>query len=123
MSPSRLRCVIDTNVILSALFFESGKPGRAVRKAISDLEVLASLETLLELSEVLSRPRFDRYLSRAEREEFLRAFTSQVVLVEPTVLISACRDPKDDKFLELAVSGGARSLITGDSDLLALDPF
>jgi putative PIN family toxin of toxin-antitoxin system len=37
--------------------------------------------------------------------------------------INACRDPKDDKFLSLAVSGGATHLVTGDKDLLALDLF
>lgn len=39
------------------------------------------------------------------------------------VQIKACRDPKDDKFLEAAVSGQATHLITGDADLLVLDPF
>jgi predicted nucleic acid-binding protein len=37
--------------------------------------------------------------------------------------IAACRDPTDDKFLELAVNGHADLLVTGDGDLLALDPF
>ena len=44
-------------------------------------------------------------------------------LVEITERIAACRDPKDDKFLELAVNGHADVLITGDADLLALNPF
>ena len=37
--------------------------------------------------------------------------------------IQACRDPKDDKFLELAVNGSAEVIVTGDKDLLVLDPF
>lgn len=37
--------------------------------------------------------------------------------------ITACRDPKDDKFLELAVSGRATHIISGDTDLLTLNPF
>ena len=40
-----------------------------------------------------------------------------------TESVGACRDPKDDKFLELAVSGRADYLVTGDLDLLVLDPF
>jgi putative PIN family toxin of toxin-antitoxin system len=43
--------------------------------------------------------------------------------VEVDARISACRDPKDDKFLEVAVSGRATHIVTGDSDLLALNPF
>jgi predicted nucleic acid-binding protein len=43
--------------------------------------------------------------------------------VEITERMAACRDPKDDKFLELAINGHADVLITGDSDLLALSPF
>jgi len=35
----------------------------------------------------------------------------------------ACRDPKDNKFLELAVAGEATHIVTGDSDLLVLNPF
>ena len=44
-------------------------------------------------------------------------------LVEITEVVNACRDPKDDKFLELAVSGRATHIISGDDDLLALHPF
>jgi uncharacterized protein len=39
------------------------------------------------------------------------------------VEVTACRDPKDNKFLSLAISGGATHIVTGDSDLLALDLF
>ena len=44
-------------------------------------------------------------------------------LVEIVELISASRDPKDDKFLELAVSGRADLIVSGDADLLVLNPF
>ena len=44
-------------------------------------------------------------------------------LVEVTAAVSACRDPKDYKFLELALSGAATHIISGDGDLLALHPF
>jgi uncharacterized protein len=44
-------------------------------------------------------------------------------LVSITEHIAACRDPKDDKFLELAVNGKADVIVSGDADLLALNPF
>jgi uncharacterized protein len=45
------------------------------------------------------------------------------MIVEVTEVVTDCRDSKDNKFLELAVSGGAQSIISGDADLLVLDPF
>ena len=50
-------------------------------------------------------------------------WTISSIGVQPTRAIRACRDPKDDKFLEAAVHGNADALITGDADLLALHAF
>jgi len=50
-------------------------------------------------------------------------FGKKTFLTEVTVRINACRDIKDNKFLELAVSGNASAIITGDNDLLTLNPF
>jgi predicted nucleic acid-binding protein len=72
---------------------------------------------------VLQREKFARYVTAAEREEFLVALVNRVLFLEPTEEIHACRDAKDDKFLELAVSGRARYIISGDKDLLVLHPF
>ncbi len=62
-------------------------------------------------------------MTAAEREEFLVALLERALLLEPTEEIHACRDAKDDKFLELAVSGSASCIITGDDDLLVLHRF
>ena len=72
---------------------------------------------------MLQRPKFERYVTTAEREEFLAAFVERSLFVESTEAVRACRDAKDDKFLELAVSGRASHIITGDDDLLVLHPF
>ena len=77
----------------------------------------------MELADVLSRAKFDRYVSINERQEFLRLFDRITDRVEVVRVIRACRDQRDDKFLELAVEGTADLLVTGDTDLLALDPF
>ena len=58
-----------------------------------------------------------------ERRQFLRLFDRVAELIPITHIVRACRDPKDDKFLELAVNGAAQLIITGDGDLLALHPF
>ena len=118
-----MRYVFDTNVIVSALLFENGKPAQALRYALVNGDVLLSLELLEELNEVLGRERFNRYVTSEEREEFLEALVERAVLVEIIEKVQECRDPKDDKILELAVNGEANYIISGDKDLLILHPF
>jgi putative PIN family toxin of toxin-antitoxin system len=123
MSRESNRFVLDTNTLISALLFEHSVPGQAFRKALQDGVILESPESIQELENVLSRKKFLRYVTSEERNRFLQAFLEQVEWVEPMENISICRDPKDNKFLELAVSGSASILITGDRDLLVLKPF
>ena len=66
------RIVLDTNVLISRLLLPHGISGRAVDKALSWGVMLVSDETLAELADVLARPKFDRYVSRADRQQFLR---------------------------------------------------
>jgi putative PIN family toxin of toxin-antitoxin system len=120
---NKARYVFDTNTLVSALLFEHSKPGQAFRRALRRGEVLLSPSTLEELSEVLQREKLDRYVTASEREEFLEAFVERAMFIEPTEEIRACRDSKDDKFLELAVSGRACCIVSGDNDLLILNPF
>ncbi len=117
------RCVFDTNVIVSAFLFERSEPGRAFDEALNQGQILLSEQVAAELTEVLRREKFDRYLSRKKREELLKALIQEAVLVDVTERIEACRDPKDDKYLELAVSGAADCIVSGDKDLLVLTPF
>ena len=78
---------------------------------------------LAELYKVLSRKQFRRYVDEEDIRGFIAAVTSGAEWVDSMVEIRACRDPKDDKFLELAVSGQATHIVTGDADLLVLHPF
>ena len=91
--------------------------------------MLVSVPLVTTLAGVLRRPRFDRYLTLHEREELVAAFVASSRMVEIAERIRACRDPDDDAILELAVNGNspstgnAAAIITGDSDLLVLNPF
>ena len=76
-----------------------------------------------ELDEVISRPRFERYVTRQERAAFLRNLLSRAMSVPITETVQACRDPNDDKIPELAVNGRADYIVTGDDDMLVMDPF
>jgi putative PIN family toxin of toxin-antitoxin system len=116
------RLVLDTNVVLSGLLFPGSTPSRALLKAQRG-KVLASDATLLELIEVMGRVRFDRYVERTLRQRLAAEFVNACETVSIAYPIQACRDPRDDKFLEVAVHGNADAIITGDGDLLALDPF
>ena len=117
------RFVVDTNVIVSALMFPKSIPRQAFDRAKSQGILLTSAAIILELNEVLSRKRFERYFSTEERVQFLSKFLADAEIVEITETIQFCRDRKDDKFLELAVNGNADCIITGDQDLLVLHPF
>jgi putative PIN family toxin of toxin-antitoxin system len=121
MTPRRI--VLDTNTIVSRLLSPRSVPAAAVDRAITHHRILASDATLMELAEVLARAKFDAYLTVAERQEFLRLFDRVAERVEVVRIVRACRDPKDDKFFELAVDGAADFIVTGDADLLVLAPF
>lgn len=120
---NRQRLVIDTNALVSRLLFPDSVPARAVRRAIDHARLLVSEATMLELVDVLARPKFDRYISLQDRQEFIRLLGSVVDLIPIIRRVYACRDPRDDKFLEVAVNGEASCILTGDADLLALHPF
>jgi putative PIN family toxin of toxin-antitoxin system len=116
------RLVVDTNVVLSALLVPGSVPGRALYLAQGNV-VLASKLTLQELKDVADRGRFDRYVEPERRRRFVAAYMRAIVMVDIPFPIHACRDPRDDKFLEVAVHGHADLIVTGDADLLALNPF
>jgi putative PIN family toxin of toxin-antitoxin system len=118
-----LRCVFDTNVLVSALLLPDSKPRQALDLALRKGKVLLSFAALAELYEVLSRKQFRRYVDDEDVRIFLAALTREAQWIDVDVQVTACRDPTDDKFLELAVSGRATHIVTGDSDLLALNPF
>jgi putative PIN family toxin of toxin-antitoxin system len=120
---NKVRYVFDTNVIVSALLFENSKPAQAFRYVLANGEILLSLELLEELNEVLGRKKFNRYVNPEEREEFLEALIERAILVEIIENVQECRDPKDNKILELALNGEAQYIISGDRDLLVLHPF
>lgn len=118
-----MRTVFDTNVLVSALFSKTSVPRQAFEKAASSGHILISLAVFVELSEVLNREKLSPYFTEAERLQFLARVINLAIPVEIDERIEVCRDPKDDKFLELGISGNADYIVTGDKDLLELHPF
>jgi putative PIN family toxin of toxin-antitoxin system len=118
------RCVVDSNVLISALLQPSGGTGAALEHIRAAGGVLIfSDETFAELASRLTRPKFDRYVDQAIRRQFLSDLAAVAEWVAITGAVQACRDPDDDKVLETAINGEADCIVTGDADLLALDPF
>ena len=120
---STVGIVVDTNVLVSRAMWPQSVPARAVAKAVLASNLLFSEATWVELAEVLFRRKFDPYLNQAQRNLFLEELRLISTFLTISTPIHACRDPRDDKFLEVAVHGRADLIVTGDSDLLALHPF
>jgi uncharacterized protein len=120
---SKLKLVLDTNVLVSHLLIPGSIADQVAHRAMEQKQLLQSDATFTELSEVLVRRKFDRYLTMEERKRALQAFATAAAWIPIIRRIRACRDPRDDKFLELAINGSADAILTGDEDLLALHPF
>jgi len=115
--------VIDTNTLVSSFLFRYSNLRKAFERAIKKGIVSASLKTYAEFSEVLLRSKFDKYISPEEKLLALKYFRELAIFSEISETVTDCRDPKDNKFLELAISANASCIITGDKDLLVLHPF
>lgn len=117
-----MRVVLDTNVLVSAALKLHSTPAAAARAAERDRTLLKSSATERQLFEVVARPYFVPLIGH-ETRGWLRTLMCAAELVSITGRLTACRDPTDDKFLEPAVNGRADLIVSGDADLLVLDPF
>jgi putative PIN family toxin of toxin-antitoxin system len=114
--------VVDTNVLVSAALKQQSMPGMAALLVERRGGLLKSLATEQQLFEVVKRPRLASLID-PETQAWLKKLMAAAELVTITDRIAACSDPTDDKFLELAVNGHADLIVSGDGDLLALNPF
>jgi putative PIN family toxin of toxin-antitoxin system len=117
-----MRVVVDTNVFVSAAIKQNSLPSLVVRWLDQHGGLLKSIVTEREVLLVLQRP----HVAALTIPVFLRDLAKMLAAAELVTIaerIAACRDPKDDKFLELAVNGRANLIVSGDRDLLALNPF
>jgi len=117
------RVVVDTNVFVSGLLRESSIPGQAAARARHNAILLVSDATMRELADVLAQEKFDRYVTVQQRVRFLRLIANVAEFVPIVQPVRECRDPNDDKLLEVALNGRADVIVTGDSDLLAMSPW
>lgn len=115
--------VFDASAVVSAALKADSVPERALLRA-EEADVFALSATVdAEIAAVLSRPRFAQAISRERREHVLAVLRGEAVWFEPSFHVTDCRDPKDDKYLELALASGAETIVTSDDDLLVLHPW
>ena len=115
--------VFDTNILLSASLVGATTISKAMDKAIIEGKLAFSDSTIDEFTEVLFRKKFDTYfLTQDEKWRVVFRLSSNAIFFSPTEEVTASRDSKDNKFLEIAVAGEAYSIINGDDDLLVLHP-
>lgn len=113
------RIVIDTNIWISFLI---GKALAGLHHYINSgrVQIIVCPDLLLELSDVLERPRIRKYIPSEKADEFFDLLDEVAVLVEPKNGLPLCRDPKDDYLLYTAIASHAHYLVTGDDDLLSM---
>lgn len=120
--PGSLRLVVDTNVWVSYLLTRSfARLNTLLSEPV--VRLLYSEAMIEELMEVLQRPRIRHQVASADVAELLRTIQSQGEQVQVTSSVRSCRDPDDDKVLELCQDGKAHWLVTGDKDLLSMQEF
>lgn len=121
-----MRAVIDTGVFVSALIRKQGTTGD-VLGALRDgrFTAIYTTDIVVEIIDVLGRAKF-RMKYHIEPDDItilVNLIRLRGELVTPTQKVTACRDPKDDKFLEAAFVAKADCIVSGDADLLVLNPF
>jgi len=123
-TPGRVgRVVIDTNVWLSAWLSGEGRAAQAVRRVLNHGVAVFCEASFDELQTRCWRPKFDRYWSLEQRRRLLADASAAALWVEPSAslrVLQTCRDPTDDKFLQLVQAAEAQWLVSGDADLLVL---
>lgn len=117
-----MKVVIDTNIWVSYLL---GSLLQGIDEKIlsKEIKVVVSDEMLKEMSEVSSRPKFKNIFTAKRIKELFSLIDSYAIVVSPSRKVNVCRDGKDNFLLEVALEGEADYLVTGDEDLLVLDPF
>ena len=114
-----MRIVVDTNIIISGIFF-GGRPRDLLQKCFSGtLQMVCTEEIFIEYSETIER--FTKKSGRNIGKETIPLLVENLEFIENRYSESYSRDPDDDKFINCARSGGIQYIVSGDKDLLVLE--
>jgi uncharacterized protein len=118
----RIKIVLDTNIWIGFLI---GKKLSSLKGSIinGEVQILFSERLSKEIATVIQYTRLKRYFTSEDFSDLMALLAEKISFIEPSSSVTDCRDPKDNFLLDLAVSAGADYLVTGDKDLLVLNPF
>jgi uncharacterized protein len=126
LPPAYSCVVVETNVLLSAALSPNGAAAQLVDLLLAEAQIVFSEQTFAELKSRLWKPKFDRYITMERRHSLLHDFNAVALWVDVSAQIASVRhsrDATDDAFIHVALAVGALRLVTGDDDLLCLDPI
>jgi len=115
--------IFDTSSLVGVIMKADSLPKRALLYAVDHDTLALSAAVAAEMEEVFRRPKFaaDDVASRAGW--MLKLIYDTACWFDPTRDVTDCRDPNDNKYLELALASGAETIVSSDGDLLALNPW
>ena len=123
MNPKSRLLVVDTNLLVSALFVGSAVARGILERMLHEAVLCFCSETFAELEARSTLSKFDCYTRQEDRLKAVEALGKIGLFTVITDPVSICRDPKDDIFLALAGAIKADAIISGDQDLLVLGNF
>ena len=117
--------VLDASTFISAALKADSVPERALLRAVNEPNrILLSQEVEDEYRDVIFRPKFDRYVSTERRQRILDLVVVAADRIERPAAVHECSDPKDDKYLALALAGKAEVIVSSDvHHLLSMHPW
>lgn len=115
--------VFDVSSLVGAAIRRDGVPELALRRALRIDQIAVSEAVIAELLDVFARPRLQRFLDPELRDEVLSELHASGLFFVPSERVTDCRDPKDNKYLELAFAAAAATIASSDDDLLVLHPW
>ena len=120
---NKANLIFDTNVLVSGFFFKGSVVRQAVTTGFRHHNVVFSTQTWDELTHVFQRDFLEKILPLAQRLRLLSEIASRITVVDSKSIVVDCNDAKDNKFLSLALDGGAEIIVTGDNDFLRMHPW
>src|SRR3989338_4735612 len=117
-----IMAVIYTSTLISALGWES-KPQRILIYCLEKkFKLVTSPQILDEIRDVLFRKKFD-FIDSSKKNEFILLLSQLAEIVYPRHKVDVCRDKKDNKFIELALSAKVKIIVSSDNDLLDIKEY
>ena len=120
------RAVVDTNILIRAIIKPEGTVGPVIKRLRTGEYTLVYSQPLVDelLAKLALRRIREKYqLTDQDTDDILAIIALWGILVDPARKVKVCRDPKDDMFIEAALAGEAKQVVTGDRDLLILEEF